>query len=453
MRFLPLLSFVFLISWLNCFVAFSQALDWAAKIGGIGTDLVNATATDANGYIYLAGSFSHNAKIGKTEMVSQGGGDFFIAKFSANGQLVWHLTGGGLNDDFATCLHVDISGKIYAAGVFTDSINVSGQSFKASGENDVFVLAISKEGKLEWIKGLRSGGSALPQAIVSRGEQVFVAGVFTSKLGLGELIGHGETDAFLAAFNSQGEILWMQSGGGAGFEEVKSLAAMADGQVVLIGRFMNYAYFGDYRVKGGDNPAVFVAAYNTEGKLNWVQKIAGVDAEVDILSSAVAENYLFLAGKLAGVASIADLNIRAQGMFDALLIKFQADGTPLWALISEGDDDEIFQQILVDEKGHIKAVGTFRQSFVWGKKKTKSSGDNNIFQLHLDENLKVLNLQSMPLLPDVVDNCFALHPDGSWLIAGYFKNKKFFSKDYYLVAIGEEDIFLQKSLNTPESKK
>jgi len=140
-------------------------------------------------------------------------------------------------------------------------------------------------------------------------------------------------------------------------------------------------------------------------------------------------------------------------MFDALLLKFEADGTPVWALTSESEDDEGFQRILVDDSGQIRAVGTFRQSFVWGKKKTKSSGDNNLFQLHLDENQKVVQLLSMPLLPDLVDNCYALHPDESWLIAGYFKNKRFFNKDYYLVAVGEEDIFLQKSFNKPATKK
>lgn len=431
----------------------TQALDWAAKIGGTGTDLVNAIATDKAGHIYVAGSFSLNAKIGRTEMVSQGGGDFFVSKFTEKGQLVWTLSGGGTNDDFATCLTVTPQGHVYAAGVFTDSINVAGFPFKATGENDVFVISITAEGGLEWIKGLGSGGSALPQAIASQAERVYLAGVFTTNLGLGALRGHGETDAFLAAYSSEGATLWLQSGGGAGFEEVNSLTTLADGQVVMNGRFMNYAYFGDYRLKGGDNPAVFVAAYNPEGKLNWVQKIAGVDAEVDILSTTSAGDNLYLAGKVAGVASIADFNIRANGMFDALLLKLRSDGTPLWVLTSEGDDDEEFKQVIAEESGQIKAVGTFRKSLEWGKKKARGDADNNLFQLQLDENQKVDNLQSMPLLPEMVDNCYALHSDNSWLVGGYFKGKKFFNKEYYLVALGEEDIFLQKSLNKPEQKK
>jgi|GEM_PF-1636045 len=452
----PLLFKILLSSFLFTFLqhaANAQGLDWAAKIGGAGTDLVNALASDKEGNVYTAGSFSLNAKIGKTEMISRGGGDFFVAKFNAKGQLLWQLSGGGPYDDFATCMSVDASGDVFVAGIFTDTIHVSGQSVKAKGENDAFLMSISHEGKFEWIKGLGSGGSALPQAIGSQGDQIYVGGVFTTNLGLGSLEGHGETDAFIAAYSSLGELRWMQSGGGAGYEEVKTLSTLSDGQVVLTGRFMNYAYFGEYKVKGGDNPAVFIASYLSDGRLAWVQKVAGIDAEVDIVTSASSGKDIYLAGKLSGVASIADFNIRAQGMFDALLLKFDADGTPVWALTSEGEDDEGFQRISIDESGQIRAVGTFRQSFVWGKTKTKSSGDNNLFQLHLDENQKVVQLLSMPLLPDVVDNCYALHADKSWLITGYFKNKRFFSKDYYLVAVGEEDIFLQKSFNKPATKK
>jgi len=425
--------------------AFSQSLHWAAKMGGIGTDLVNGLSTDKEGNVYVAGSFSLNAKIGRTEMVSQGGGDFFVAKFSEKGQLIWYVQGGGTNDDFATSLHVDAAGQVYAAGVFTDSLNVMGKILNANGANDIFVVCINKEGQVKWIQGLGSGGSALPQAIVSRGGIVYVAGVFTTSLGLNNLHGYGETDAFIGSFSETGQINWIRSGGGPGFEEVKSLTTLDDGQVVLTGRFMNYAYFGDYRVKGGDNPAVFVCAYNPMGKLNWVQKIAGVDAEIDILSSASFGSSVFLAGKVAGVASIADLNIRSTGMFDALLLKLQADGTPIVISTSEGQDDEVFQHIEVDDEGKLFAVGTFRKEFEWGRKRTKSDGDNNIVQLVLDEQLKVEKIHSMSLTPDVVDNCYALHKDGSWLVAGYFKEKKFFRKDYFLVALGEEDIFLQKT--------
>ncbi|MFD2720053.1 hypothetical protein ACFST9_15115 [Hymenobacter monticola] len=95
----------------------AQAPTWQDAFSGnsnqptSGTSDANATAVDAAGNVYVAGSFSGQVTFGNIRLVSAGGQDTFVAKWDATAK-TWTsvVRGGGTGIDACTAIAVSSVG-------------------------------------------------------------------------------------------------------------------------------------------------------------------------------------------------------------------------------------------------------------------------------------------------------------------------------------------------------
>lgn len=127
---------------------------WKQLIGGKDNDSPGGMMTDQLGNIYLSGTFGelYSSSYGSpitvvdTTLSSSGRSDVFVAKLDTNGNRIWALQGGGVNDEKATGIVVDANGKCRVTGSF-----VGGTKFGVfeetatgvAGDQDVFVSKVS----------------------------------------------------------------------------------------------------------------------------------------------------------------------------------------------------------------------------------------------------------------------------------------------------------------------
>ena len=95
--------------------------NFSAILGGSGQDYAAAVATDAQGNVYVAGltyspDFRVTAGALQTKIGSVGASDAFVAKFAADGALLWSTYLGGCCDDWATGVAVDAAGNVLVTG-------------------------------------------------------------------------------------------------------------------------------------------------------------------------------------------------------------------------------------------------------------------------------------------------------------------------------------------------
>jgi hypothetical protein len=95
---------------------------------GNGQEIGRGVAVDSSGAVYITGgtssanfpvttgAFDTSLATGGTELGNEGASDVFVAKFAANGQLVWATYIGGPNYDRSYALAVDSAGDVYVAG-------------------------------------------------------------------------------------------------------------------------------------------------------------------------------------------------------------------------------------------------------------------------------------------------------------------------------------------------
>ena len=126
---------------------------YATYLGGNGEDKAKGIFTDAEGNIYIVmetNSNDLNTTEGAFQANKSGGKDIYVAKFDANGELVFATFIGGSGTEFEKDFKVDAEGNIYITGL-TNSPNfpTTENAFLAnlSGGQDVYLAVLSADGR------------------------------------------------------------------------------------------------------------------------------------------------------------------------------------------------------------------------------------------------------------------------------------------------------------------
>ena len=181
---------------------------WAKSAGGTGLDESMSIAVDASGNTYLAGYFSSfSLNFGSTTLTSLGNEDVFLAKYDANGNVVWAKKAGGTYDDRTNSVAVDASGNSYVAGYFSSSnITFGSLTLTNAGGDDLFIAKYNTAGNVVWAKSAGSLYGDYAQSFTVDGfGDIYITGTFctdTLIFGSTTLTSAGACDIYLAKLNN-----------------------------------------------------------------------------------------------------------------------------------------------------------------------------------------------------------------------------------------------------------
>lgn len=102
-------------------------------------------------------------------------------------------------------------------------------------------------------------------------DNIYVCGHFLgdTTFGPGLLSSNGDTDAYIAKMNPDGEWLWAQKAGGTGSDDAWSIAVDNAGNVYLTGIFESTASFGTHSLVSAGDYDIFVAKLDSDGNWLW----------------------------------------------------------------------------------------------------------------------------------------------------------------------------------------
>jgi hypothetical protein len=189
--------------------------------------------------------------------------DVFLVKYDSEGSFVWKTSAGGPGLDQARALTLDAENNIYLTGVFNDTAAFDSTHLAFShGFTDAFLAKYDAEGHLLWVRG--AGGEAEDGAndvITDKMGNVYICGYFSGPVYFNELpvIGGGQ---FIAKYNSSGEVLWVKQVAEV-TNLAKSLALLPGGDLVLTGVFENTMTLGSTVLNGQGQSDVFVTKLDT----------------------------------------------------------------------------------------------------------------------------------------------------------------------------------------------
>lgn len=310
----------------------AQIVEWGQQTGTPNSDYRSGVSVDGLDGVYITGSLNFGG--------GAPSGEATIARYTAEGQLVWQRIFGSPDFDTATAVDSDASGNVVVSG------RTDGSLFGThAGGQDSFVVKYDVDGNLLWAKQFGSAGGDFVWDISLDGSgNVFVVG-FTS----GDLEGtsHGLNDAFVRKYDPNGNHLWTRQFGTTNLDYGHGLATDAQGNVYVVGRTADSLFGQTY---GGWEDA-FLVKFDADGNELWGRLFGS--AESDSARSVVldAMGGVLVAGETGG------LGFQQDHLQQIMLAKFDTDGTFQWQTELGSSEKEWIQGMKLAPDGTLLVCG------------------------------------------------------------------------------------------------
>ena len=461
----------------------AQAPNWlwakgstvSSSINTVGSE-ASVVATDASGNAYMAGVFTTSVNFGADTLNNLGPGNIFLTKYDPNGNALWakRVSGTGYANLWAYSVEVDALGNVYMAGYYNkpfivfDADTLTNIDYTGNS-SDIFLTKYDANGNVLWAKSI--GGTLSDEAtsiVLDDLGNVYMAGYFNSPtisfdtitLTNDHVFGTYESDIFLAKFNSNGNVLWANRAGGTGMDQATSVTVDAAGNAYLGGWYTGdtLIFASDTLIASpGGTSNLFLAKYNTNGTVLW-GKSAGCDGGTEAISyiAANAVGNIYVAGFFHSTTIIFGTdtltNTNTDFSTDIFLVKYNTNGSVLWAKNAGGSGTDEVSSIALDTSGNAYVSGYFNSGTInFGTFSLINDYYNNsaydLFLTKYDANGNVLWAKSAG--GTVSDEAFsvAVNPSGNIYLAGWF-NSPSLAFDTTMLKTSEGSYFLVKLKDT-----
>jgi chitodextrinase len=325
----------------------AAAAGWAGTvlIGTSATERGHGIAVDGSGNVYVTG-YTTGSLDGQT---NAGGEDIFLVKYDSTGARQWtRLSGTAGNERGESVAVHNVTGNVYVTGTTAGSLD--GQTYSGSG--DVYLMKYNSSGTKQWTRLL--GTTAIDNAFsvaVDSSENIYIAG-FTNG-NLGGQTSSGGTDAFVARYDSSGNMVWTRLLGNGTLTYGYAVAVAASGNVYVSG--VTRGTLGGQANAGIQD--MFVAKYNASGTVQWV-RMAGSSVFDYCYGVAVdgSEN-VYVSGSSYGDFD-GHLNQDGTGSTeDLFLVKYDSAGAKQWSVFHGGAGNDVTYGMAVDSGGNVYING------------------------------------------------------------------------------------------------
>lgn len=346
---------------------FSDSLAW--KVGDTGIIQGSNIAVDDRGNVYVGGSYRDTVRFSERTFVSKGESDLFLAKYSPDGVLQWIKTAGGTETDGPTDICTDADGNVYLTGYLRGKVQFESEVLEAKGITDIFFAKYDTDGNLQWIRQIGGEGSDGGSGVaVNKNGDVYLSGDFSSSVSFDGtvLVAEGPEDAFIALYDSGGQLKWVRSGGGVGHDWGQSLAVDKEGNALMLGRFHQLARFGKVELRAPESEDLhssngFILKCSLTGEFIWGQRMGG--NRRNIMSSVVVNDrgdvFVSGSGYMKGShPTFGDSLIHSDEVFGAIIAKLSSDGVVQWVM-STIATVPYQRSLCVDTKGNLVAHTSF----------------------------------------------------------------------------------------------
>ena len=230
--------------------------------------------------------------------------------------------------------------------------------------------------------GGKDGDEGNGIAVSPSGQHLYVTGSFASSavFGTKDYASQGESDAYIAKLQSNGQILWVQTIGGRGEEIGKAVATNDAGEVFATGSFEGEITIGSTKLDAKQTKHIYIVKMDTEGKVIWATSAGGAMGKIEAHAIfADKTGHVYLTGSFSESVSFGSKTLTSKGYLDIFIAKLDPQGQPLWAVAVGGTDTEEGNGIIADDEGNVYVTGYYQGSVSFGATALSSPLYTNAF--------------------------------------------------------------------------
>ena len=264
---------------------------------------------------------------GSLQGTNAGARDAFIAKYDNQGNLLKTIQVGTSDSDTISGIDTDADGNFYVAGITAGNL----QGTKQAASTDAFVAKYNSEGELQWID--QFGQNIIFQSFsidVADTGEVYLSGIDVKDAPAPQF---ATDDFWTAKYDTDGNQVWFTETGAENFDEAYGTTVSKDGSSVYTTGWT----LSDLAAENAGLYDAHVTKYDSStGDVQWIRQFGTSDYDWSWDVDTDTQGNVYATGWTLG-----DLAQDNAGSYDAWLFKFDSSGNQVWGrqFGSSGDDE------------------------------------------------------------------------------------------------------------------
>ena len=245
----------------------------------------------------------------------------------------------------------------------------------------------------------------------------------------------GESDAFVARFDSQGKLMWARRDGGLSIDRALGVATFDDGSCIVTGfSFLHLggAVFGEGEAQethfGRATAAMFLARYNKDGTLAWAVQTHSLYARGTDVAT-LPDGSCIVVGFYSGECifqksgpNYVRLDSKSRSV-DPFIARYDRDGKLIGVFTAPGEGFDIARDVAVHADGSFVVAGYYTQDINFGLGTSFQTGTQRAYTARFDANGDFVAARSIPAADATA---VATFPGGAFLVTGAFGGQPIF---------------------------
>jgi len=443
---------------------------WAKSAGSTSLDQGRCVATDANGNVFATGYYyGPSITFGTITLNNLGSGDVFLVKYDASGNVLWANSAGGNGYELGNGIATDANGDVFITGTFNsdtmsfDSAVLTNANNNTGVYEDIFVAKYDSNGNFLWARsaGGTNSNDVSNSVATDLSGNVFITGYFHSPtINFGGTILTNSTppyeDIFLVKYDSNGNVIWAKSAGSINTsspsDRGQSVATDANGNVVITGFFEGAAINLGSTIITNTNTDfgdIFIVKYDASGNVVWARSAGSISNDLGTCVATDGSGNVFISGYFNGFSinfgttTLTNANQTFIFTREVFIVKYSAAGTVLWAKGASGINDDYSTGIVCDVVGNVYLTGAFGSpTITFGTTTLNNTG--TFFLVKYDPNGNMNWVDSPAGASSAGTLGLTADANGSVFITGGFGGASITLGNNTLTNVGSNDFFLAK---------
>lgn len=367
--FKSILSAVLFLFISNSNIVFAQS-NFLSSAGGNANDEAMDLVVDNAGNTFTTGYFSQSASFGSFNLNAAGSGDIFIAKQNAVGNYIWVVRAGGSNSDRGLAISADANGDIYVTGTFTGLANFGPTILTSNGQQDIFISKLDANGNFIWTQKFGGLDNDVPYDIVNDANgNCIITGQFRDTVQFGgqtvysminPFTGFASADLFVLKLNNLGSVLWVKTGSAKYDDRGMALAINNQNQIIVCGQYSDTLTMSNTYLNNGFNVG-FVCLLDPNGTEIWWRRLAAQQLTTYDIQCFGTD--IYVTGDVKGgiyINTNPTTTIPNNSSNSAFLFKLNHNGNLVWSNLVSSDNMISSRKVAVDPSGNIYTAGFFK---------------------------------------------------------------------------------------------
>ncbi len=338
----------------------------------------------AGNYVYVTGEFNDtlifdvDTIISRRENVS----DVFLVKYDLEGNVLWAVSGGSNGMDFSHAVAADDSGNVYVIGEIGWSADFGDHSVPRFVNWDIFFAKYDSAGVCRWAKSAGGILNDYGSGIKVVNEALFITGTFTSTavFDMVTVTPDENNDLFIARYNTNGKMMEFVPGGGKNIGAVQGMVVDKYMNVYLAGTYLENITIGDTTLSTGGGKNTFLVRYKPGEGFIWAQsfKLAGSLFPSRYLNYN-NENRVIFSGKFIDSLRLGSIRLDAVAPENVFLAVLDSTGSFDWGVVAGGSITADPTGCAANAGEHYYLAGEFTGQLTTGQATFDQAGFNNFF--------------------------------------------------------------------------